>query len=1110
MKPIKLKICAIGPYAGEVPWIDFEQFENKGLFLISGDTGAGKTTIFDAICFALYGKNSAAERDEKKMRSEYAKPDVESYVDFYFSHQGKNYHIKRSPGYDRPKLRGEGFITEPPKATLYPEGETPIEGKSKVDNAVEELLKVNYEQFKQIAMIAQGEFRKMLVASSNDRTDILRNIFMTDKYKKIGEVLKGKLDASSGLKNDAEKSIIQHFCDITADENDECAGELFEMQELYRTSVSIRNVDDLLEIIDRITASDNVSFGRVDEIFKKKNAEYEKDKAALAMARSNNEIIERLKNLEKKQDEYNQQKPSVDEENELLERRKKATREVYSFYADWVKTINDISKTKDDISQNIILEKEAGEALESARAAYEEAAKSKPRLDELKKIINKIQDEEDKYKRRDALRISIAEGEKNKTKILQRENEITDREVRLKERISELKDIIDSLKDIHTEREKIKNAGEKLGSLYNRIEKILTNDSRDRKAMQDSFEKCQDAFVKATIQYDKAKDVREKAERQIECCRAGILAKDLAEGMECPVCGSTHHPKLAVLTDESISDEEFKRLKEAEEVARTKKDDLLRKAEEAKIRKESLEAKMREDILGCLMDDSTTTRADDNTAVCTDDNTATRADDNTAARVDDNTATRADDSTATNTSIGVSNSLHEQSESLDELLTKLGVAENLVKSKIEENERLMKEAELSARKYEDATTEFEKCSGEDSKKLDEDKAKLQDEKKNVEENLTRDKASLDSLKDLSYESLEVANKSKKKAEEEIERINASIEQSERKVHEADKNKTAIETTLRNLQVSLADLEIKEKKQKSDLDEKLSAYHFKDAEEMKGYVLSEDELNRIEKRINNFYNELSNNEVQLKQARIDAEGKEIVDIEELQAKCDEQEKVLGDYTRKKNDIRHRIDENTKKKASIISKRSEYEKASKDYNICKTLYELVKGNTGNGKISLETYVQAAGFDGIIAAANRRLRPMSDGQFVLYRQQDSVGKQKSNYLDLEVLDNYTGHRRPVGNLSGGESFKASLSLALGLSDTVSTNLGGIQMDALFVDEGFGTLDRKSIESAMETLISLSGANKLVGVISHREELIENIQQQIRVKKTKDGSSIEIDTGV
>ena len=125
------------------------------------------------------------------------------------------------------------------------------------------------------------------------------------------------------------------------------------------------------------------------------------------------------------------------------------------------------------------------------------------------------------------------------------------------------------------------------------------------------------------------------------------------------------------------------------------------------------------------------------------------------------------------------------------------------------------------------------------------------------------------------------------------------------------------------------------------------------------------------------------------------------------------------------------------------------------------------------------------------------------------DSLSKGVNTFLDLEVLDNYTGHRRPVGNLSGGESFKASLSLALGLSDTVSSNLGGIQMDALFIDEGFGTLDRKSIDSAMEILINLSGANKLVGVISHREELIENIQQQIHVQKTREVSKISVDTG-
>ena len=186
------------------------------------------------------------------------------------------------------------------------------------------------------------------------------------------------------------------------------------------------------------------------------------------------------------------------------------------------------------------------------------------------------------------------------------------------------------------------------------------------------------------------------------------------------------------------------------------------------------------------------------------------------------------------------------------------------------------------------------------------------------------------------------------------------------------------------------------------------------------------------------------------------------------------------------------------------------ARKEYSLCKRLYELVRGTTGKGKITLEQYIQAAGFDGIIQAANRRLRPMSDGQFELYRQEDAPGKRSNTFLDLMVQDNYTGHRRPVGNLSGGESFKASLSLALGLSDTVSSNLGGIQMDALFIDEGFGTLDRHSIDNAMEILLQLSGTSKLVGVISHREELIENIPQQIRVRKTREGSSLEIDTGV
>ncbi len=310
----------------------------------------------------------------------------------------------------------------------------------------------------------------------------------------------------------------------------------------------------------------------------------------------------------------------------------------------------------------------------------------------------------------------------------------------------------------------------------------------------------------------------------------------------------------------------------------------------------------------------------------------------------------------------------------------------------------------------------------------------------------------------------------------------------------------------SLQQQEKDEEVLRKK----LDKEVVANGFSSVEKMLTYVVNEDNIELSDKIINEYKQNVAMNKKQLADAESDAEGKEVTDIEALKAVCDERSANVNSIRKNRNNSENRISTNEGKQKSILGRREELEKARRENTICQRLYNLVKGTTGNGKLTLEQYIQAAGFDGIIAAANRRLLPMSNGQYELYRQKDSLGKRSNNYLDLEVLDNYTGHKRPVGNLSGGESFKASLSLALGLSDTVSSNLGGVQMDALFVDEGFGTLDRKSIESAMEILINLTGSNKLVGIISHREELMENIPQQIKVKKTKDGSQITVEYGL
>ena len=263
MKPIKLALSAFGPYADRAPDIDFERFSEKGLFLISGDTGAGKTTIFDAVCYALFGEVSGSYRKTQNLRSEYAKPETESFVEFTFSHQGKVWTIRRTPVYERPKLRGEGVITRNETAILQCASETPTEGVKNVNAAVTELLGISARQFKQIVMIAQGEFWTLLNASTKERTPILRTIFMTEGYNRMEGLLKERMTRSYTQKADLEKSILQHFRDVKAGENSAFAGEL-EWNQNMGTGNSFR-IDDLLALIGRICEEDREESARLKE-----------------------------------------------------------------------------------------------------------------------------------------------------------------------------------------------------------------------------------------------------------------------------------------------------------------------------------------------------------------------------------------------------------------------------------------------------------------------------------------------------------------------------------------------------------------------------------------------------------------------------------------------------------------------------------------------------------------------------------------------------------------------------------------------------------------------------------------------------------------------------
>ena len=405
MKPVKLIVSAFGPYADTMPEIEFDRFEDKGLFLISGDTGAGKTTLFDAISFALYGTSSGTYRDTKNLRSEYAKDGTESFVDFYFTHQGEDYHIKRYPAYERKKQRGQGVVLEKEKAILYCGNNTPIEGIQQVNSAVKELLHIDDRQFKQIAMIAQGEFWSLLNAKTEQRTEILRTIFQTSGYKNIEYKLKDRLDRSYKERTGNEMSIIQYFCDVMADDkvventgdnadlvrdcnNDEnivmsdsvleqplvtgdnngenvvmfdslsgaalvtgdngneniteslekpllekpLYNELEELKKRALESNSAWNVDEMLDIIERIIASDKEKKSEVKSALSKAEKELEENKKKLALANTNNEFIDRLNKLEAIKEELDGKSEDMQSLEELNSRQKSATRVVYPVY----------------------------------------------------------------------------------------------------------------------------------------------------------------------------------------------------------------------------------------------------------------------------------------------------------------------------------------------------------------------------------------------------------------------------------------------------------------------------------------------------------------------------------------------------------------------------------------------------------------------------------------------------------------------------------------------------------------------------------------------------------------------------------------------------------
>lgn len=925
MRPLKLIVTAFGPYSGRTEF-DFEKLGKSGLYLITGDTGAGKTTIFDAITFALYGKASGSARSSDMLRSKYAETDVPTEVELDFEYRNKRYKIKRSPEYLRPKKRGEGFTAETAKAEFYC-GDTLFNGKiEEVNSEIEKVMGVTREQFMQIAMIAQGDFMKLLLADSEERKKIFRGIFKTENFDRLTDRLKEEYRLAADAAETSQKSILQYIKGTVCGEED---GLFLLKNQLSEKTARIDKAiaEDVLQKADEVIAADK-------NIFAMLSADIEKNDRLLA---ETNQIIGKCTAFE-------------NAKRELDSAQKQLEAETPKF----------------------------AEAEEALKAAKERLPHSETLAEEIGEIVRELP----KYEELEITEKNCADAEKKIKNCTEEIQKIS----------ADLETLSDKFSKLGAERKSLENAGENIEKLNAERENLLRDyksaeslkvQIEEYSAYLSAFENAQKLYKAAAEKSSYAAENYERLHRAFLDEQAGLLAEELKEGCPCPVCGSKEHPAAAKKSAHAPS-------KEQVEAAKKLSQKLSAEAESASVKCSEISGKLKEK----------------------------------KAAVESGTA------------VLDFASIEAAEKMLPEKISQIIAAGKEAASRIEaENGKLSRRAEI------------DKILPETEKKINILQGLLTEKKTEQASLAARLEGLAETAKKLRAEFKFGSRNLAQKRIEELENERKKIEQ----------NYTAAELFHKNCTEKI----ISFKQQIKTLENQL-------------FSLGDSDFSAEEERT--------------KKAALERQGKELAD--------------------KLSAVRSRIEVNSTAAKNIGDGLAELLERERVQSMIGALNDTARGGiAGKVNIALETYVQTTYFDRIIIRANRRLLVMTENQYELKRRIEGDAKRGQKGLELDVIDHANGTVRSVKTLSGGESFMASLALALGLSDEVQACAPGIKPDTVFIDEGFGSLDDEALRLAVKTLDDLSGGERLVGIISHVAELKEKIGKQIIVTKDKyGGSSAEI----
>lgn len=1053
MKPTKLTLSAFGPFSDLVE-LDLTQLDGQGLFLITGDTGAGKTTLFDAICFALYGEVSGPYRPVEHLRSDFAAPNAQTFVQLEFVHRGKPYTLKRNPAYERPKLRGSGTVKEKPDAQLILPGEPPVQGVRQVNAAVRELLGIDCPQFKQVGMIAQGEFMKLLNASTDDREGILRQVFATQKYQNLTNALQAAAGDAKKACETQNLLMLERFRQVDCPETSAQKEGIVNLKRAETPAL----LPQMQAALAALLEEDRAELARLEPALERAKQDLERATRLEEQAKTAEGTRQRLAAERAELTQLQAKAPEMQQREEAFRRSEAALKQVKPLAdrADGA-ALAEKSARAELAALTSPLEK-ARLTKDAAFTRLEQAQMAQPEAEDLSKRLALLEQQLPLYRQHQEAAEALTKLE-TQTETAETDFETAKAAAEAKEEaLRQTRRELDALKGVPLQLEQARHRYEDLGV----VQKALADWRAAAEAEQTAataLHAAQEIYMKKQETFQQAEAHAAGLRRRLDDCRAGLLARDLNEGVPCPVCGAVHHPAPAALPAEPVTEADLKAAEDVREAARGEKDQAMK--------------------------ESGSSSAAYNAA---------------------------QEHTARQWKLFAQ---HWQEQALTPPLPSEGPAP--------EPDHL---AGALTKALADCEAEGKRLRAQDDrrKKLgkllptQEEAARAEAEKR---ENLQS------ALADLKAQ--------KARAEANVEHLTQGLEWPSEQAALAQKTEweghhtallneqTAAQTAYDTAQKALNNLN-EEKAKKSavlkekaaqaqasarELDEILRKLAFADRADYEAALSTEEGLKAEREELDQYQNNLHKAEAAVATLEKEAANQPqppapLPQLEEQRLTADQMVKKLTE-TNSTVSARKKANQAIADALNRIAKESEQARHKAD--LLTHLYNTVKGKqAGKVNLSFEAYIQAYYFERVVEAANRRFEAMSEGRYLLRRRDDSVSISGKNALVLDVLDHYTGKLRPVSSLSGGESFKAALCLALGLSDVIQAGSGGVEIDALFVDEGFGTLDEASLDKALEVLLGLAGPGKMVGVISHVPELKDRITRQIVLKKGTLGSTARI----